>query len=243
MLSMKITKKGQQPPSDLQATTASIFQFDDSDNEINQGMGEDTFNSDLRCSNLNAVDHKDLGCALAERGEEGDMRNALSHFEQGLVLEPTNHLLWELKSQVLLHFDKYLLAIEAAEEVVRIAPLWSEGFVTLARAQREFGEIELAFENMQRAIALDEANSDHVLELSEIEGSVKKLLAARAAYEREGETAATFSCGDPSSCLLVHPSDSSSSTAVPATAPLPRCFTRMSVFSSSDPPLSSSSIP
>ena len=33
----------------------------------------------------------------------------------------------------------------------RLAPHWSDGFVTLARAQREMGEVELSLQNMQQA--------------------------------------------------------------------------------------------
>ena len=37
---------------------------------------------------------------------------------------------------------------------IRLAPEWSDGFVTLARAQRELGEVELALQNMQTAYTL-----------------------------------------------------------------------------------------
>lgn len=190
MISMKISQKNKVARS-VQATTASVFTFDDKvdDNAILFVEGDHCSSSEYTSGpsspSFLADDFRALGCALAESGDEGDMRNALSHFDKGLLLDPTNHVLWELKSQVLLHFDRHLPAIRAADEAVRLAPGWAEGHLSLARAQREFGEIELALTSMRMAQSLDANNEDYALELAEIEAIVGQLLAARAQYAEE----------------------------------------------------------
>jgi hypothetical protein len=234
---MKISKKSK-PTRTLDATAASIFKCD-SDNNKNVGEFDPNTENDPLTEDhfiipptlLGANDYKDMGCACAEKGSESGMREALTHFEMGLEIEPTNFILWELKAQVLLSFDKLLAAIEAAEEVTRLAPLWPEGFVTLARAQREFGEIELALVSMQTAITLLGTDDDvpsaeeYIQELSEIQAIVTRLLAARDEYEAEKKNH-SLSCSTDTCTGCATASSSSPSPSVP---PLPRCYSRMSV--------------
>jgi tetratricopeptide (TPR) repeat protein len=85
----------------------------------------------------------------------------------------------DLISQALLNLDELLPAIKSAEEVIRyerivlffdvdrIAPGWADGYVTLARAQREFGEPELALANLNLAISIFHRRSSHSLEIFE----------------------------------------------------------------------------
>lgn len=196
MISMKFSEKS--TPSRIPlAAVPSIFNCDESRSIISEAINEenDVSSSDkvppVSSVSLTADDHKSLGCALAENGDDDSLRKALSHFEAGLLLAPTNHFLLDLKSQILLHFDKFLLSIKAAEEVVRLAPTWSEGFVTLARAQREFGELELAQTNMQTAQSLDKDNTEYSAELLEINELVVQLHAVRAKYEEQKRSGAT----------------------------------------------------
>lgn len=206
---MKFSTKKKSPVS-LQETVASVFKSDDI---IEVNAAQDCSTS----LNLSADDHKTMGCELAERGEEGDMRKALNHFDEGILLQPTNHFLWDLKSQLLLYFDKCLPAIEAAEEVVRLSPSWAEGWVTLARAQREFGEIELAFDSMRRASTLHPGHAEYLSEQAEMESVVMNLQRARAKHEEE---------------RAVHQGQCSDSGAHPAP-----CFSRLTVLTpSSSPP-------
>jgi tetratricopeptide (TPR) repeat protein len=223
MISMKFSKTSRSAAAkNMQTPALSIFNCDSTENDgfTSQDLDDDqaetiaTVDSTLsvQLQSLSADEHKALGCSLAENG---DMREALSHFELGLTLAPTDHFLWDLKSQVLLHFDKFLPAIKAAEEVVRLAPAWSEGYVSLARAQREFGEIEWALGNMQTAQGLDKNNVEYANELTEIEGLVAQLHSARAKYEAEKQHHASCGGGNcrhasqsdsDKSCLVVHQS-------------------------------------
>ena len=224
MISINLSnKKGKRKQRQLKETTATIFQCDDGeecDDTDNVNIIKLSENEELE---LTAGHFKSLGCELAERGGDDDMRQALLHFESGLKLDPTNHLLWELKSQVFLYFDKLLPAIEAAEEAVRLAPSWAEGFVTLARAQREFGEIELALANMKMANKLDKVSVEIIQELNEIEDIVQRLLAARESYENGKQNLTDGNCASNSCGKTSHEAH--------ANTPLPTCFTRLNVIS------------
>ena len=160
----------------------SVFQCDKEAQE--DGLGNVT--SMTSESVLSVEELKDHGCELAG---EGNMREALDHFERGIKLDPSHYLCWELKSQVLLHFDKFLPAIHAAEEATRLAPDWPEGFVTLARAQREFGEIEMAVENMKKALSLDKTNLEYLAEHNEMTIDMKKLQKIREEQETQDKQA------------------------------------------------------
>lgn len=190
MISMKFSKK---PSSRTPlASVPSIFNCADSKCITPEAVFDEVEESSNISVSLTADDHKSLGCELAEKGDDDSLRQALAHFEKGLLLAPGNHLLLDLKSQVLLHFDKFLLAIKAAEEVVKLAPTWSEGYVTLARAQREFGELELSQINMQAALSLDKDNAEYSAELLEINDLVEQLHAVRAKYEKEKTSNVSF---------------------------------------------------
>jgi hypothetical protein len=79
-------------------------------------------------------------------------------------------LLYELVSQAMLQFDDmFLTAIQYAEKTVALAPNWSEGYVTLGRAQREFGEPEAALQSFKTALSLDTSNTEIISEISELE--------------------------------------------------------------------------
>lgn len=101
----------------------------------------------------------------------------------GLNTQPRNHVLLELKAQALLSLDRYFLAIQSAEACVQLAPQWSVGHLTLARAQRQFGEIELALRSAERAKALDPHDIDITHEIRELKVLVDRLRAARLEEE------------------------------------------------------------
>lgn len=115
---------------------------------------------------IKASQCKDRGCSLAE---SGDFRSAITVWNEGLIYENNNAFLHELLSQGYLHLGRWLDAAKSAERVVEISPTWSDGHLTLARAQRELGELEMSIQSYMLAIELDSANSDAILELEEME--------------------------------------------------------------------------
>ena len=101
----------------------------------------------------------------------------------GLNAQPNNHILLELKAQALLSLDHYFLAIQSAEACIQLAPQWSVGYLTLARAQRQFGEIELALRSAERAKTLDPHDMDIAHEILELKVLVDRLRTARLEEE------------------------------------------------------------
>jgi tetratricopeptide (TPR) repeat protein len=157
--------------------------------------------NDISVSEYMISDHNDLeinkniierseylklkGCTSAENG---DMSLALKYWNQALLLTPTDGYLYELRAQGFLSCEKWLYAIKSAEKCVEILPKWSEGYITLARARREMGEISLAIDSYHHAREIDKdlfliPNEDGINEaleeLNEMELLQEKMLINR----------------------------------------------------------------
>lgn len=111
-------------------------------------------------------------------GTIGNFSAAIAKWDEALQLTPQNPVLWELKAQssllhaawfnricsytivsfvcflVFLQQDNFFAAVECAEKATKLNPSWPEAFLTLARAQINFGELTLALESLKRAITL-----------------------------------------------------------------------------------------
>lgn len=64
-------------------------------------------------------------------------------WNKALLATPNDHFLLDMKSQALLALGQFVKAATVAGQVTALAPTWAEGFVTLARAHRELGEVDL----------------------------------------------------------------------------------------------------
>uniref|UniRef100_A0A0E0K105 Transcriptional coactivator p15 (PC4) C-terminal domain-containing protein n=1 Tax=Oryza punctata TaxID=4537 RepID=A0A0E0K105_ORYPU len=96
--------------------------------------------------------------------EEGKYHEALGKWEAALTLMPNNAILHEQKAQILLELGDAWRALTAATRATELDPLWPEGWVTLGRAQLNFGEPDSAILSFDKALAIkpdsDEAKSD-----------------------------------------------------------------------------------
>ncbi|KAE9615281.1 hypothetical protein Lal_00048358 [Lupinus albus] len=84
----------------------------------------------------------------------GKYREALGKWETAITLAPDVAVLHEQKSQVLLEIGDAWNALKAATRATELEPSWAEAWVTLARAQLNFGEPDNAIESFDRALAL-----------------------------------------------------------------------------------------
>ncbi|KAH6782619.1 Tetratricopeptide repeat superfamily protein [Perilla frutescens var. hirtella] len=86
--------------------------------------------------------------------EEGKYREALGKWEAAIILLPEKAVLHEQKAQVLLELGEAWNALKAATRATELDPRWSEAWITLGRAQLNFGEPDYAIESFDKALAI-----------------------------------------------------------------------------------------
>ncbi|XP_022141714.1 tetratricopeptide repeat protein 33 isoform X1 [Momordica charantia] len=92
--------------------------------------------------------------------EDGKFREALGKWENALTLMPGNAVLHEQKAQVLLEVGEAWGALKAASRATDLDPSWAEAWITLGRAQLNFGEPDSAIESFDRALAIKPDSGD-----------------------------------------------------------------------------------
>lgn len=83
---------------------------------------------------------------------------ALTHWDAALRLSPEHQMaakLLEAKAQVLIELGRTFEAIKSSTAATELAPNFAAAFLTLGRAQLNFGEPEYAVQSLERAIKLD----------------------------------------------------------------------------------------
>eukprot|EP01124_Arcella_intermedia_P034435 TRINITY_DN8543_c0_g1_i3.p2 TRINITY_DN8543_c0_g1~~TRINITY_DN8543_c0_g1_i3.p2 ORF type:complete len:215 (+),score=64.41 TRINITY_DN8543_c0_g1_i3:599-1243(+) len=116
-------------------------------------------------------------CGLAEKGSH---HHALLVFDEAISMSPSASL-YEQKAQVLLEIGNYFESIKHAEKAVKLDPSFVYGYLTLARAQLNFGELDMAKETLQLGL---EVESTHV-ELNEQMDLLTELLRRRKVIEKK----------------------------------------------------------
>lgn len=119
-----------------------------------------------------ALSCKEMGCALADQGR---MSEAITKWQEGVLFSPQDYFLHELLAQGFLSLDRNMLALRAANRAVELCPLWTEGLLTLARIQRELGELVSSSETYQRIIIMEPKNVCALQELNDLRPLLKSL--------------------------------------------------------------------
>ncbi|KAL8261371.1 hypothetical protein R6Q59_025420 [Mikania micrantha] len=86
--------------------------------------------------------------------EVGKYHEALGKWEAAITLNPERATLHEQKAQVLLEIGETWKSLKAATRATQLEPSWAEAWVTLGRAQLNFGEPDSAIESFDKAIAI-----------------------------------------------------------------------------------------
>jgi tetratricopeptide (TPR) repeat protein len=84
-------------------------------------------------------------------------------------------------AQAYLSEEFYVKALESARKSVELCPSWSEGHLTLARAEREMGEIVASMGSYQRVLDLDKSNVEARNEMEELRPVFERYQITRAA--------------------------------------------------------------
>ncbi|XP_076917354.1 uncharacterized protein LOC143577397 [Bidens hawaiensis] len=98
-----------------------------------------------------AKSFEEQGNKLAEAGK---YREALGKWEAAISLVPERATLHEQKAQVLLEIGETWKSLTAATRATQLEPSWAEAWVTLGRAQLNFGEPDSAIESFDTALAI-----------------------------------------------------------------------------------------
>jgi len=77
--------------------------------------------------------------------------HALQRWERAIECTPGRCTLHELKAQVLLELGENFDAIKAATRATELAPGWAPGWLTLGRAQLNWGDLDFAKETFGKA--------------------------------------------------------------------------------------------
>ncbi|KAJ0951661.1 putative tetratricopeptide-like helical domain superfamily [Helianthus annuus] len=86
--------------------------------------------------------------------EVGKYHEALGKWEAAITLMPERATLHEQKAQVLLEIGETWKSLTAATRATQLEPSWAEAWVTLGRAQLNFGEPDSAIESFDTALAI-----------------------------------------------------------------------------------------
>ncbi|EEY66127.1 uncharacterized protein PITG_03671 [Phytophthora infestans T30-4] len=90
----------------------------------------------------------------------------MGRWKEALVVDPDNAALYELLAQASMAVYEDFQAIQFARKATKLAPTWSDGFLTLARCQLNFGELALAREALKqetKEMTSDRRDIDHLL--------------------------------------------------------------------------------
>ncbi|KAE8100519.1 hypothetical protein FH972_018414 [Carpinus fangiana] len=127
-----------------------------SNTQLNKKENGDEGSASLESSD--STDAKQLAQSFQAQGnklaEDGKYREALGKWEAALTLTPESAVLHEQKAQVLLEIGDSWNALKAATRATELEPSWAEAWITLGRAQLNFGEPDSAIESFDKASAI-----------------------------------------------------------------------------------------
>jgi tetratricopeptide (TPR) repeat protein len=86
-----------------------------------------------------------------EAAEKEDYQLALGYFNRILFLRPQNHIIYEYRAQIYLDIGEIIQAVQSIEKSIQCNPNWYVAYNTLARCQREMGELYLARSNITKS--------------------------------------------------------------------------------------------
>jgi len=85
-------------------------------------------------------------------------------------------ILYEQIAQVLMEVDQLFNAVLAAEEAVKLRPQWGVAYLTLSRAQLQWGDPDVALLSLEKGLVVDPTSE----EIKESLEQIKKILRTRA---------------------------------------------------------------
>ncbi|EIE22408.1 TPR-like protein [Coccomyxa subellipsoidea C-169] len=106
--------------------------------------------------------------------EDGQYSAAIRTWDRAIAMRPSNAVLHELKAQVLLDAGQPWAAVQSALKATSLDETWPDGFLTLSRAQFNFGEPEEALISINEALRLQPDHPDALREITDIKAQVQR---------------------------------------------------------------------
>eukprot|EP00940_MAST-03C_sp_MAST-3C-sp2_P000275 g275.t1 len=102
---------------------------------------------------------KEKGTSLAVAGK---FQEALKAFNSIHAMGAATAEIHEMRAQILSELEQDFRAVEAAHLATSMRPAWPCGWVTLGRAQLNFGEVSMALQSFEKAMSLSPSNAEVV---------------------------------------------------------------------------------
>ncbi|XP_044510103.1 tetratricopeptide repeat protein 33 [Mangifera indica] len=135
-----------------------LTQFSNLPFDQDNSVADEDLQKDGKSEPPEPLDIKHLAQSFQSQGnklaEDGKYREALGKWEAALNMMPENAVLHEQKAQVLLEIGDAWNALKAATRATELEPSWAEAWITLGRAQLNFGELDSAIESFDKALAI-----------------------------------------------------------------------------------------
>jgi tetratricopeptide (TPR) repeat protein len=160
---------------------------------------DEASNYDISINGVNDVQEieklTEEGCSFAETGNFG---TALKIWN---TIKPCSFIIHEMKAQAYLNIDSLISAAKEAAMAIELNPSWSCGYHTLARVQREMGELDLSIENYKCAKSIDPSNAEICDELIEVENLRNQMIDKRNFLRRNVDISNTDEAKEANLCI------------------------------------------
>ncbi|XP_075979684.1 uncharacterized protein LOC142978927 [Anticarsia gemmatalis] len=119
---------------------------------------------------------EDLRIKGNECVKEGKFIEAVLHYTQAIKMDPNNYVLYSNRSFAFLKLDQHYLALQDANETVRIQPQWAKGYFRRAEVEAASDLYDEAIISYTRALQLDPHNVKLIESIKSITDTQKKKL-------------------------------------------------------------------
>ncbi|VVU95196.1 Tetratricopeptide repeat [seawater metagenome] len=104
---------------------------------------------------MNCEQLKNLG---NEQFKEGNFKNAIEFFEQAIVSDPDNHILYSNRSAAYLSLGNGDLALQDAEKCIELNEDWIKGWGRKGAALHMLGKYEESIKSFNHGLEIEEGN-------------------------------------------------------------------------------------
>ncbi|KAK7116755.1 uncharacterized protein [Littorina saxatilis] len=114
---------------------------------------------------------KEQGNAALKKGSPAE---AVLHYTHAVKLEPSNHLLYSNRSLAFLKLDQYYLALQDAQQTIKLQPSWPKGYFRKGEVECKAGHYGMALMSYKQAMILDPTDESIQTAISRVNKEMNK---------------------------------------------------------------------